>query len=169
MTRRRRRLAAVSVLVLGVGAAAALALTAFNKNITYFYTPTDLYEQHITSHAVMDLGGLVQKGSIVHGAGMEISFIVTDCTRTIPVRYTGVLPDLFRDGQGVVATGRLNGDGSFVASRILAKHDSSYMPENVAARVKQADAEGRRNCGEFKSMQPTSASVAPLVRAEKHG
>lgn len=169
MTRRRRRLAAVSVLVLGVGGAAALALTAFNKNITYFYTPTDIYEQHITSHAVMDLGGLVQMGSIVHGAGMDIAFVVTDCTRSIPVRYSGVLPDLFRAGQGVVATGRLNGDGTFVASRILAKHDSSYMPENVAARVKQADAEGRKNCHEFKPMEPARAAAAPLLNAEKRG
>lgn len=177
MTRRQRRMAAVSCLVLGVAGAAALAFTAFNKNMMYFYTPTDLYDHQVSHRAVMDLGGLVKKGSIVRGAGMEVSFIMTDCTHSVPVRYTGVLPDLFRQGQGVVATGRMEGGGTFVASRILAKHDSQYMPANVAQRVKAADAKGRRDCGEFKSLDkgPTKAGGARATlssrsaEAEKHG
>lgn len=125
----------------------------------------------------MDLGGLVKKGSVVRGAGMEVSFIMTDCTHSVPVRYTGVLPDLFREGQGVVATGRMEGGGTFVANRILAKHDSSYMPANVAKRVKAADAKGRRDCGEFKPLsdEPVKARAASAalssrsVAVEKHG
>ncbi|MDN5873475.1 MAG: cytochrome c maturation protein CcmE [Sinobacteraceae bacterium] len=159
MTRRQRRLAAVSCLVLGVAGAAALAFTAFNKNLMYFYTPTDLYDHQIASTAVMDLGGLVKKGSVVHGQGMEVSFIVTDCTRSVPVRYTGILPDLFRPGQGVVATGSLK-QGTFEATRILAKHDSSYMPANVAKRVKEADARGRRDCGQFKALNDGTTKLA---------
>lgn len=160
MTRRQRRLAAVSCLLLGVMGAAALAFTAFNKNMMYFYTPTDLYDHEISSNAVMDLGGLVKKGTVVHGQGMEVSFVVTDCTRSVPVRYTGMLPDLFRAGQGVVATGSMK-QGTFVATRILAKHDSSYMPANVAKRVRAADAKGRRDCGEFKQLKdgPTTAGA----------
>ncbi|HEU0195889.1 MAG TPA: cytochrome c maturation protein CcmE [Nevskiaceae bacterium] len=156
MTRRQRRLAAVSALLVGVAGATVLAFTAFNKNMMYFYTPTDLYQHDVSSHAVMDLGGLVKKGSVVHGKGMEISFIVTDCTHSVPVRYSGVLPDLFRAGQGVVTTGRMEG-GTFVASRVLAKHDSTYMPPSVAKQVKEADLQGRRNCGEFKSFKAARA------------
>lgn len=163
MTRRQRRMAAVACLVLGVGVAAALAFTAFRKNMMYFYTPTDLADSAAPRSAVMDLGGLVQKGSVVKGQGLNIRFTMTDCSHQVPVAYDGVLPDLFREGQGVVATGHLGTNGTFVASRILAKHDSSYMPPNVARQVKAADLQGRKDCGAFKSMQ---AAAAPAGGAQ---
>lgn len=149
-------MAAVTCLVVGVGVAATLAFTAFRKNMMYFYTPTDLVARNAPRSAVMDLGGLVKKGSVVKGQGLNISFIVTDCSHQLPVTYNGVLPDLFRQGQGVVATGHLDGDGTFVASRILAKHDSTYMPPSVARQVKAADMQGRRDCGNFKSVDSGS-------------
>lgn len=149
-------MAAVACLVVGVGVAAALAFTAFRKNMMYFYTPTDLLAHNAPRSAVMDLGGLVKNGSVVRGQGLNISFIMTDCTHQVPVTYDGVLPDLFRQGQGVVATGHLNADGTFVASRILAKHDSTYMPPSVARQVKAADRQGRKDCGNFKNVDNDS-------------
>jgi len=148
-------MAAVTCLVVGVGVAATLAFTAFRKNMMYFYTPTDLVAHNAPRSAVMDLGGLVKLGSVVREQGLNISFIVTDCSHQLPVVYNGVLPDLFRQGQGIVATGHLNADGTFVASRILAKHDSTYMPPSVARQVKEADPQGRRDCGNFKSVDDT--------------
>lgn len=167
MTKRRRRLVAVSSLVIGVAVATGFALTAFRNNVTYFYTPSDIHDHDVARNATMDLGGLVESGSIVRGQGMNIAFVVTDCTSSIRVRYDGVLPDLFRDGQGVVATGRLGADGTFVASRILAKHDSQYMPESVAKKVKEADAKGRRDCGAYKSL-PKNAPAIDAARAGMH-
>lgn len=143
---------AVCCLVLGVGTAAVLAFSAFRKNMMYFYTPSDLLAANAPRSAVMDLGGLVKKGTVVHGRGLNVNFMVTDCHNQVPVRYDGVLPDLFRPGQGVVVTGHLNGSGTFVASRVLAKHDSTYMPPNVAREVKAADLQGRRDCGSFKDV-----------------
>lgn len=164
MTRRQRRMAAVSILVLGIGVAVALAFTAFRNNMMYFYTPTDLIARHPPPGAVMDLGGLVQRGTVVRGKGLNIRFMVTDCHHAVPVHYDGVLPDLFRPGQGVVITGRLNRKGTFVASRILAKHDSRYMPANVAREVQAADRQGRRDCGDFKDVYPDRRVTADLNR-----
>ena len=165
MTRRQRRSVAVVALVLGVGGATLLAVTAFRKNVMYFYTPTDLSEHAVAAGAVMDLGGLVKPGSLQHGQGMAISFVMTDCHHQVPVTYDGVLPDLFREGQGVVATGELNAGDTFVASRILAKHDSSYMPPNVARQVKAADAQGRKDCGAFKPVDRPSQTTASAAQA----
>ncbi|HEU0276318.1 MAG TPA: cytochrome c maturation protein CcmE [Rhodanobacteraceae bacterium] len=164
MTKRRRRLVAVSSLLIGVAIATTFALTAFRNNVTFFYTPSDIHDHDVPRNATMDLGGLVENGSIVRGQGMNISFVVTDCLSTIPVHYDGVLPDLFRDGQGVVATGRLDANGTFVASRILAKHDSRYMPESVAKKLKEADAQGRRDCAAYKSF-PQKAPAIDAARA----
>jgi len=160
-------MAAVTCLVVGVGVAAALAFTAFRKNMMYFYTPTDLVARNAPRSAVMDLGGLVKQGSVVEGQGLNISFIVTDCSHQLPVVYDGVLPDLFRQGQGVVATGHLNADGTFVASRILAKHDSTYMPPSVARQVKAADVQARRDCGNFKSVDGGNVKTAAAIQGMK--
>lgn len=162
MTRRERRTMLVAVLIVGVVAATALAVTAFRKNMMYFYTPTDLAANDVPAGAVMDLGGLVKPGTLVHGTGMAIRFVMTDCHHQVPVTYDGVLPDLFREGQGVVATGRLGTNGTFVASRILAKHDSSYMPPNVARQVEAADREGRRDCGAFKPADDKAMTAAAV-------
>jgi cytochrome c-type biogenesis protein CcmE len=142
----------IAVLVLGVGAATALSLTAFRKNLMYFYTPSDLVAGRAPGDAVLDLGGLVEKGSLRREHGLAIDFIVTDCRHSVPVRYDGILPDLFREGQGVVATGHWQNNQTFVADRILAKHDANYMPPNVAAALKSADADGRRACQPFKAV-----------------
>lgn len=165
MTRRQRRMAAVICLVIGVGAAAALAFTAFRKNMMYFYTPSDLANRDAPRSAVMDLGGLVEKGSVVKGQGLNIHFTMTDCTHQVPVAYDGVLPDLFREGQGVVATGHMDTNGTFVANRILAKHDSSYMPPNVARQVKAADMQGRKDCGDFKAVDSDAVKTASAAVA----
>lgn len=163
MTRRQRRMAAVAVLVLGVGGAAALAFTAFRNNMMYFYTPTDLLARRPPAGAVMDLGGLVQRGTVVRGKGLDIRFLVTDCRHAVPVRYDGVLPDLFRAGQGVVITGRMDRQGTFIASRILAKHDSRYMPPQVAREVRAADLKGRRDCGDYQSIYHVPRGTAALA------
>ena len=137
MTPKRRRLWLLvgSLGVLGV--AVALVLTALNDNLVFFYSPTQLAEKHVPPDRHFRLGGLVETGS-VQKAGQEVRFIVTDTHKTVPVVYRGMLPDLFREGQGVVAEGTLGPDGVFVAREVLAKHDEKYMPPEVAKAIKDA-------------------------------
>ena len=149
MTRRQKRMVGVALLVAGLGVAAALTLTAFRKNLMNFYTPTDLVGGSLPAGTAFRLGGLVERGSLKHGEGLRIQFIVADCTNRLPVRYDGLLPDLFREGQGVVATGALASDGTFEASEILAKHDENYVPPTVAGALKTA---GGHSCAPFKSV-----------------
>ena len=149
MTLRQKRMLGVAVLVLGVAGAAALGLTAFRKNLMYFYTPSDLVAGKVPAGTSLQLGGLVEKGSLVRGEGLKIEFRVADCEKNVTVRYEGVVPDLFREGQGVVATGRMAEDHVFVAKEILAKHDENYMPPQVADSLKTAD--GKHSCMPFKS------------------
>jgi cytochrome c-type biogenesis protein CcmE len=131
-TNRRRRLYAVAAIIVGVGVATALGLRALDQNLLYFYSPTQLAEAAEPGNRMFRVGGLVEEGSIVRAVGSDtVDFIVTDHANTIPVRYTGVLPDLFREGQGVVARGRLDPQGVFVAEEVLAKHDENYMPPEV--------------------------------------
>jgi cytochrome c-type biogenesis protein CcmE len=141
MTPRRRRMMLVGLIVLGVGAAAAFALTAFQDNLLYFYTPSDISAGKAPIDKSFRLGGMVPKGSFKRESGsMEASFVLTDYATSVTVRYAGVLPDLFREGQGVVARGRLKTDGTFIAEEVLAKHDENYMPPDVAdALRKQGD------------------------------
>ena len=150
MTKRQKRMAAVAALVIGVGVAAALGFTAFRKNMMYFYTPSDLLTGQLAPGAALQLGGLVERGSLKRGEGLKIEFTMSDCRNAVPVRYEGVLPDLFREGQGVVATGHMDADKVFVASTILAKHDENYMPPNVAKAVGNVD--GKHSCAPFKSV-----------------
>jgi len=137
MKRKHQRL----LLVLGslalIGAGAALVLTAVEDSLVFFYTPSDLAEKPLTADQRFRLGGLVEAGS-VHQSGTTTQFRVTDLTRAVPVSFTGVLPDLFREGQGVVAEGVLTADGTFVASQVLAKHDENYMPKEVADALKKS-------------------------------
>jgi cytochrome c-type biogenesis protein CcmE len=139
MTRKRRRLLAL-VLGLGLlGAATAMVLTAFNDNLVFFYSPSDLVAKAIGPQRRIRIGGLVEKQSLRREAdGRSVDFRVTDGKTDLAVVYDGVLPDLFREGQGVVAEGRLRGDGVFVATSVLAKHDEKYMPPEVAAALKKA-------------------------------
>jgi len=150
VTKRQKRMVAVAALVLGVGLAAVLGFTAFRKNMMYFYTPSDLLSGKVAAGAALQLGGLVEKGSLRHGEGLNIEFIMSDCSNAVPVRYQGILPDLFREGQGVVATGHMDAGNAFVASTILAKHDENYMPPNVAKAVGNVD--GKHSCAPFKSV-----------------
>jgi len=138
MTRKQRRLAliggALSVLAVAVG----LMLNAFRDSIVFFNSPTDIAEKHVAPGTRIRLGGLVKTGSLVRGSSMKIRFEVTDGRRDVPVTYQGVLPDLFREGQGVVAEGTLESDGVFKADTILAKHDEKYMPKEVADALKKS-------------------------------
>lgn len=141
MTRRRKRLVLVLFLLAGIGAATGLALTAFRKNMMYFYSPTQVAAGDAVHAHAFRLGGLVQKGSIrKSNNGLTTRFIVTDHAHRIPVVYTGILPDLFRGGQGVVVHGHLGANGVFTADQVLAKHDATYMPPTVKRALKTAQA-----------------------------
>jgi len=133
MTPRRRRLLAVVAILVGVAAAAALAMLAFEENLLYFYSPSQVLAGESPSGRTFRIGGLVTPGSLQRTEGtLEIHFVVTDNKDSIPVRYTGLLPDLFSEGRGVIAHGRLAESGEFVANEVLAKHDENYMPPEVA-------------------------------------
>jgi cytochrome c-type biogenesis protein CcmE len=133
MTARQRRMMLVGLILLGVGGAVAFALTAFQENLLYFYTPADVSAGKAPVDKSFRLGGMVPKGSFQRPPGsLEASFVLTDYASNVTVKYSGVLPDLFREGQGVVARGRLGSDGIFVAEEVLAKHDENYMPPDVA-------------------------------------
>ena len=139
MTPKRKRLWLLlgSLAVLGI--AATLVLTALNDNIVFFYSPTQLAEKKPGPQQRLRIGGLVEAGSVRKSAdGLEIAFTVTDTRHSVAVRYRGVLPDLFREGQGVVAEGMMAGDGVFQAREVLAKHDETYMPPEVAKAIKDA-------------------------------
>ena len=120
-----------------LGVAAALMLAAFEENIVFFYSPTDTIKKKITDGRRFRLGGLVEEGSVKKSADAVVKFRVTDLTTAVPVSYKGILPDLFREGQGIVAEGRLSG-GVFKADEVLAKHDETYMPPEVADALKKS-------------------------------
>jgi cytochrome c-type biogenesis protein CcmE len=139
MTRRgKRRLQALALGAVGLGVATALALSAFRDNLVFFYSPSDIAANHIAPGRTFRLGGMVEKGS-VEREGDTTRFVVTDTAQTIGVSYTGQLPDLFREGQGVVTEGTLGPNGTFMAREVLAKHDEKYMPPEVAASLKNKD------------------------------
>ncbi|MBV8742380.1 MAG: cytochrome c maturation protein CcmE [Sinobacteraceae bacterium] len=137
MTPRQRRMTLVLGIVLGVSVAGALALRAFRENVTFFFDPTQVLAGEVPNGERFRLGGMVTKGSVQRTPGsLEVHFVVSDLKHELPVTYTGVLPDLFREGQGVVAHGRMSGT-TFVADEVLAKHDEKYMPPEVARSLKQ--------------------------------
>jgi len=137
MTRKQRRgvLIGVSVGVLMV--AVGLVLFALRDSIVFFHTPSDIAERHIAPGQRFRLGGLVAAGSVKRGEGAKVDFVVTDTLKDVPVLYEGVLPDLFREGQGVVAEGKLTPSGLFIADTVLAKHDETYMPPEVAKALQE--------------------------------
>jgi len=137
VTRKQRRLYFVLLGMLALGAAVALVLFALEDTMVYFYSPTDLQAKHVPPGRRMRIGGLVEQGSVMKG-GKTVTFRVTDTAAVVAVTYTGILPDLFREGQGVVAEGKLDADGVFQATEILAKHDEKYMPKEVADAIKQS-------------------------------
>ena len=140
MTPRRRRIIAITLILTGVSAAAALGLTALRSNVLFFYTPTQLLSGEVPPATAIRLGGLVTKGSVKRTPdSLKISFDLTDQQNTVRVRYEGLLPDLFREGQGIVTQGRLAADQVFNASEVLAKHDENYMPPELAHLPKPKD------------------------------
>jgi len=137
---RHRRFAWIAGGILALGIAAALVLNAFRSNLVFFYTPTQVYDNEAPQGRSFRIGGLVEPGSLSRSsASVEVRFRVTDNARTIPVVYNGILPDLFKEGKGVVAQGSLGGDGVFVASQVLAKHDENYMPPEAEEALRKAD------------------------------
>ena len=146
MTRKRRRLWIVLACGIGLGSATALVLLAFNDNLVFFVSPSDLAKSGSTGRTVR-LGGLVELGSVVRASGgtTATTFKVTDGAQSVMVTFNGILPDLFREGQGVVTLGTLKPNGTFVASEVLAKHDETYMPKEVAEALKK---NGHWNPGE---------------------
>ncbi len=139
MKRKHRRLTFILTGLVLLGAAAALVLIAFEDSLVFFYIPSDLAEKDIPEGRRFRIGGLVEEGSVTRLAdGLTVSFRVTDLSETVPVTYKGMLPDLFREGQGVVAEGHLDASGVFTAETILAKHDENYMPREVADALKKS-------------------------------
>src|SRR5437868_7361431 len=152
MTRRQRRLFLIGTGVGVLAIAAALVLAALKDSIVFFNSPTDLAQKRIEPGTRVRLGGLVKTGSVIRGDNLRVRFAVTDGNAEIAVTYAGVLPDLFREGQGVVAEGALDGAGLFRADTILAKHDETYMPREVADALKKQ--------GHWKEGGPASATTA---------
>jgi cytochrome c-type biogenesis protein CcmE len=135
--RKRRRLLVVVLSLALLAVASGLILTAFRDSIVFFYTPSELTEKHVPAGRALRIGGLVEDGSVARD-GDVIRFRVTDLKSALPVTYKGILPDLFREGQGVVAEGTLGADGVFQARQVLAKHDETYMPPEVAEALKKS-------------------------------
>ena len=138
---RRQRLILILLMVAGVATAATFALKAFNENLMYFFSTTEVAEGKAPKDAKFRLGGMVVEGSIHRpDKGIMVRFDLTDYSKQVTVEYSGILPDLFREGQGIVANGRLNKDNVFVAEEVLAKHDENYMPPEVADSLKKPEA-----------------------------
>ena len=139
MTRKRRRLYILLLFMVGIGTAAALTLTAFRDNLVFFYSPTEIVEKNAPRDRNMRVGGLVEVGSVERTPGTtEVRFKVTDLQTNLMIVYAGTWPDLFREGQGVIAQGQLGADGVFRAREVLAKHDENYMPPEVAESLKRS-------------------------------
>jgi cytochrome c-type biogenesis protein CcmE len=138
MTPRRKRLFAILGILAGIAIATTLALKSFDPKLQYFYDPSEIASGKAPSDKAIRVGGMVTKGSVERAPGsLEISFVITDFAKNVTVKYNGVLPDLFREGQGIIAHGQLK-DGVFVADEVLAKHDEKYMPPEVAKSLKKA-------------------------------
>ena len=139
MKPRHRKLALIALVVALLGVAVGLVLNAFQSNLVFFFSPTQVASGEAPTGRAFRIGGLVEEGSVRREAdGLTTRFVVTDTARTIPVVYTGILPDLFKEGKGVVAEGKLGADGLFAATQVLAKHDENYMPPEAAHAVEQA-------------------------------
>ncbi|MFI4930720.1 MAG: cytochrome c maturation protein CcmE [Burkholderiales bacterium] len=137
MKPRHKRLALIGGIVAAVGVATALVLNAFQSNLVFFYSPSQIAAKEAPLNRTFRLGGLVQQGSLKRN-GTDVQFVVTDTARNVSVQYRGILPDLFKEGKGVVAQGQMRDDGVFVAREVLAKHDENYMPPEASEALKRA-------------------------------
>ncbi|MDU9389235.1 cytochrome c maturation protein CcmE [Pseudomonas japonica] len=136
---RKKRLFIILGLLAGVGVAVGLALSALQENINLFYTPTQIANGEAPLDTRIRAGGMVEKGSVQRSSdSLDVRFVVTDFNKSVPITYRGILPDLFREGQGIVALGKLNGEGVVVADEVLAKHDEKYMPPEVTKALKES-------------------------------
>jgi cytochrome c-type biogenesis protein CcmE len=155
---RKRRLALVGLLLAASGIAGLLVTLALQENMTYLYSPSEVLEGKVPLEGAFRLGGLVVDGSVARVPGsLEVNFTVTDLVREFPVSFSGILPDLFREGQSIIARGRISGD-RFVAEEVLAKHDETYMPPEVAAKMAEAKARGEASPHGFGEDKPAAAS-----------
>ena len=136
MTRKQKRLTMIAGALAFLGAATAMTFFALGQKTSYFYMPSDITDRPVEPGERIRLGGLVEKGSVARGQGTSVAFAVTDTAHTIKVVYNGILPDLFREEQGVITEGAFGADGTFVADSVLAKHDETYMPKEVADSLK---------------------------------
>lgn len=157
MTRKQQRLGLLALCMILLTGATTLVLTAFSDNLVFFYSPSDLKTRTIPLAQRVRIGGLVEDRSVQRGADKRVAFRITDCKTDIAVVYQGILPDLFREGQGVVAEGKLTTDGVFEASTILAKHDERYIPREVVEALKKS--------GHWQEGAATQAAGAPLRAA----
>ncbi|MGH8729864.1 MAG: cytochrome c maturation protein CcmE [Burkholderiales bacterium] len=146
MKARHRRFALIGAAGALLGGAAALVLSAFQSNLVFFFSPSQVHAKEAPAERSFRLGGMVEKGSVQKEAdGLTVNFVVTDSAQSVPVVFKGILPDLFREGKGVVAEGRLNTEGVFIADQVLAKHDENYMPPEAAEAVEKAKAVNERS------------------------
>jgi cytochrome c-type biogenesis protein CcmE len=158
MTRRQRRLTLICCALVVVALSVGLMLTALQDSIVFFNSPTDLVEKHIKPGQRVRIGGLVKEGSVLRGDNLAVHFEVTDGTSTVAVAYRGLLPDLFREGQGIVTEGALDAKGTFQADSVLAKHDETYMPKEVAEALKKQ--------GHWKEDHQKKVDAVPQGRAQ---
>ena len=136
---RKKRLALIGLMVAGIAVGVGFALKSLDENIMFFFSPTEVAEGKAPQGRLFRMGGMVVDGSVSRpGDGLTVQFGLTDNNENITVRYTGILPDLFREGQGIIANGKLGEDGAFVAQEVLAKHDENYMPPEVAEAMQKA-------------------------------
>ena len=155
MKPRSKRALAIGCGLAALGIASALVLNAFNSNLVFFFSPSQVAADEAPRARSFRIGGLVEEGSIQREAkGLTTRFVVTDLAKTIPVTYTGLLPDLFKEGKGVVAQGKLGADGIFRADQVLAKHDENYMPPEAAAALKNAQKNGAQQSSSTLSVKP---------------
>lgn len=139
MKSRHKKLLVIVLGVTGIGIAAALILNAFQSNLVFFFSPTQVAQGEAPTDRAFRIGGLVEEGSVQRESdGLTVRFVVTDTAKSIPVVYKGILPDLFKEGKGVVAEGKLGSDGLFTSTQVLAKHDENYMPPEAAHALEQA-------------------------------
>ena len=137
MTRKQKRLSVIAAGLAFLGAATGLTFYALGQKASFFYMPAELQAATLQPGQRIRLGGLVEAGTVKRGEGTQISFAITDSEKSVPVTYVGILPDLFREGQGVIAEGTMRSDGVFAADTVLAKHDENYMPKEVADSLKE--------------------------------
>ncbi|WP_334158592.1 cytochrome c maturation protein CcmE [Oryzomicrobium sp.] len=166
MKSRHKRLALIVGGLAALGVAATLVLNAFNSNLVFFFSPTDVAAGKAPQGKTFRIGGMVEKGSVQREAdGVTVRFVVTDTEKTLPVAYKGILPDLFQEGKGVVAQGKLEGE-RFVASEVLAKHDENYMPPEAAKAVSDAHARAAANKAEGDGAAPLPTGTPAAATAK---